>query len=34
VYWEGAAPGPYNRELDAIANEAIRNLGSALCKPN
>jgi hypothetical protein len=34
VHWEGAAPGPYNRELDAVANEAIRNLGSALCKPN
>lgn len=34
VHWESAAPGPYNRELDAVANEAIRSLGSPLCKPN
>jgi len=34
VYWEAAAPGPYNRDLDVLANEAISALGSALCKPN
>jgi hypothetical protein len=27
VYWESAAPGPFNAELDAQANAAIRALG-------
>ena len=34
VYWESDAPGPYNRELDLVANDEIRALGSSLCKPN
>ncbi|HSC90636.1 MAG TPA: hypothetical protein VLB86_03180 [Gaiellaceae bacterium] len=34
VVWEGNAPGPYNRELDAQANERIRALGSKQCRPN
>lgn len=34
VYWEGVSPGAYNRELDVIANEEIKQLGSSLCKPN
>jgi hypothetical protein len=34
VFWESEAPGPYNRELDALANDAIRGLGSDTCRPN
>jgi hypothetical protein len=34
VYWEGAAPGGYSLESDAAANEGIRALSDALCKPN
>jgi hypothetical protein len=34
VLWEGAAPGPYDRRLDLAANDALRGLGDALCKPN
>jgi hypothetical protein len=34
VTWEGAAPGPYDRALDALANEQIRALGSPNCRPN
>jgi hypothetical protein len=34
IYWESAAPGPYNRDLDLVANDEIRALGSSLCKPN
>jgi hypothetical protein len=34
IFWESAAPGTYSRELDAIANDAIRELGSGTCKPN
>jgi hypothetical protein len=34
IYWESASPGPYNRELDRVANDEIRKLGSSLCKPN
>jgi hypothetical protein len=34
IYWEGDAPGPYDRELHAFHNQAIVALGSALCKPN
>jgi hypothetical protein len=34
IFWESAAPGPYNRDLDLVANDEIRALGSSLCKPN
>ena len=34
VMWEGPAPGPYDKELDAQANDAIRALGDPLCKAN
>lgn len=36
VYWEAPAPGPYNRELDAVANEEQRALAgtSKYCRPN
>jgi hypothetical protein len=34
VVWEGAAPGPFDRHLDSLANERIRLLGSEQCKPN
>jgi hypothetical protein len=36
VYWESPAPGPYDRELDLVANEEQRALvGDAkLCRPN
>ena len=34
IYWEGAAPGAYDRELDSQANDAIRGLGDNLCRPN
>jgi hypothetical protein len=34
IFWESAAPGPYNRDLDLVANNEIRALGSSLCKPN
>jgi hypothetical protein len=36
VYWESVAPGPYNRELDLVANQEQRELvGDAkLCRPN
>lgn len=34
VSWEGAAPGPFDRTLDSIANERIRTLGSRQCRPN
>jgi hypothetical protein len=34
IYWESASPGPYNRDLDLVANDEIRKLGSNLCKPN
>ena len=34
VMWEGAAPGPFDRQLDLLANERIRALGSEQCKPN
>ena len=34
VFWEAEAPGPYDRELDATANEEIRALGDPSCKPN
>jgi hypothetical protein len=34
IFWESAAPGTYSRELDTVANDAIRGLGSGTCKPN
>jgi hypothetical protein len=34
VFWESPAPGAYSRELDSVANDAIRALGSATCRPN
>ena len=34
VYWESAAPGPYDRALDLAANDLIPALGSGQCKPN
>jgi hypothetical protein len=34
IYWEGPAPGAYDRELDRTANAAIVALHSPLCKPN
>jgi hypothetical protein len=34
VLWEGPAPGPYNRELDAVANAAERRLGDPHCPLN
>jgi hypothetical protein len=34
VAWEGAAPGPYSKEADAVANQAIAELHDPLCRPN
>jgi hypothetical protein len=34
IFWESEAPGAYSRELDSVANEAIRDLGSDTCRPN
>jgi hypothetical protein len=34
IYWEGAAPGEYDRTSDQASNDLIRQLGSAQCKPN
>ncbi|MGE5691767.1 MAG: hypothetical protein ACM33B_14525 [Pseudomonadota bacterium] len=34
VTWQGAAPGPYDRNADAQANALIRALGTNQCKPN
>jgi hypothetical protein len=34
AYWESESPGEYNPELDLVANDAIRALGSGQCKPN
>lgn len=34
VTWEGPAPGPYDKEADAIANKEIAALGDRLCRPN
>jgi hypothetical protein len=34
LFWQSDARGPYDRQLDAIANEEIRGLGDGLCKPN
>jgi hypothetical protein len=34
VMWQGNAPGPYDKTLDAQANDAIAQLGDPKCKPN
>ena len=34
IVWESPAPGAYSRELDSVANDAIRDLGSEACRPN
>jgi hypothetical protein len=34
AFWEGAAPGPYNRGADLVANNAIRQLGDRQCRAN
>ena len=34
IYWEAAAVGAYDPVLDLIANDQIRTLGSAACRPN
>jgi len=34
VHWEGAAPGPYDRSADLVANGEISRLGDSICKPN
>jgi hypothetical protein len=34
IFWESEAPGAYSRELDVVANDAIRELGSDTCRPN
>lgn len=34
VAWAAESPGPYNRELDQIANEEIRSYGDPKCRPN
>jgi hypothetical protein len=34
VFWQSFSRGPYNPEADLSANELIRALGSAQCKPN
>lgn len=34
VYWESAAPGPYDPQLDLAANRVLQALGDGLCKPN
>jgi hypothetical protein len=34
AFWQGLAPGTYDRGIDATANDEIRSLGDGLCKPN
>jgi hypothetical protein len=36
AFWQSAAPGPYNRDMDLVANDVERALfaGDRLCKPN
>jgi hypothetical protein len=34
VYWEGAAPGAYDKSIDAVANDAIAQLGDKQCHAN
>ncbi len=34
AFWQGDAPGTYDRTIDSTANDEIRALGDSLCKPN
>jgi hypothetical protein len=34
AFWEGASPGAFSKEADLVANDEIRQLGDAQCKPN
>jgi hypothetical protein len=34
VFWQGTAPGPYDREADLVANDAISQLHDPKCKGN
>jgi hypothetical protein len=34
VFWEGAAPGAYDRSADLVANSAIAQLGDRQCRAN
>ena len=34
VTWQGAAPGPYDKAADAVANQAIAALADPNCRPN
>lgn len=34
IVWSGDAPGRYDRQLDSLANQRIRSLGSRQCRPN
>jgi hypothetical protein len=34
LYWESAAPGRYDRELDLAANAELRAMSDGVCKPN
>ena len=34
IFWQSEAPGAYDRALDLLLNDEIRNLGSGQCKPN
>ena len=34
LYWEAAAPGPYDRARDRAANDELRALGDHACRPN
>ncbi len=34
VMWEGVPRGPYDKEADAISNQAIAALNDTLCRPN
>jgi hypothetical protein len=34
AFWQGAAPGQYDRGIDTAANDEIRTLNDRLCRPN
>jgi hypothetical protein len=34
MMWQGTAPGPYNREVDLVANDEIREYDDPVCRPN
>ena len=34
AFWQGDAPGAYDRTIDATANDEIRTLNDRLCRPN